>query len=106
MYATLLATDSYLPGLQLLTATLRQFTQRTLVILITPNITKTTKLFLKKLPNVMIHKVPNIGKPDVSEGSWEASQYTKLHIFNLIQFSQVFYIDADAIVMSDPEPIF
>ena len=53
-YATLLATDSYLPGVQLLVASLRQFTDKLLVILITPGVAKITRLQLKSLTNVMI----------------------------------------------------
>ena len=54
----------------------------------------------------MIKEVPHIGKPNTSTGSWESSQYTKLHIWTLVQFKKVFYIDADCIVMEDPSSIF
>ena len=54
----------------------------------------------------MIHEVPHIGKPNKSTGSWEESQYTKLHIWTLIQYEKVFYIDADCIVMDDLSEIF
>ena len=105
-YATLLATDSYLPGVQLMHATLRQFTPTLLVILITPNISKVTRLQLKYLDNVMINEVPDIGKPNTSTGSWESSQYTKLHIWTLVQFKKIFYIDADCMILEDPSPVF
>lgn len=106
VYATLLATDSYLPGVQVLHHTLRQFTQRQLVILVSKAVSKASIMHLKKLSNVVISIVPDIGKPDTSDGGWERSQYTKLHIWTLVQYSKVFYIDADCIVNADPEDIF
>lgn len=54
----------------------------------------------------MIHEVPHIGKPNKSTGTWEDSQYTKLHIWALTQYKKVFYIDADCIVMSNLSDIF
>ncbi len=106
VYATLLATDSYLPGVQVLHYTLRKFTETQLVILVSQSVSKASILHLKKLKNVIISKVPDISKPGTSEGAWERSQYTKLHIWTLIQYTKVFYIDADCIVNSDPESIF
>lgn len=73
VYATLLASDSYLPGVQVLHYTLRKYTQTQLVILVSQSVSKASILHLKKLNNVIINIVPNIGKPDKSEGSWERS---------------------------------
>ena len=51
--------------------------------------------------------VPHIGKPNLSTGSWEESQYTKLHLWTLTQYRKVFYVDADCLVVSkDIEGIF
>ena len=107
VFATLLATDSYFPGLQLMHSTLREFhPKKQLVVLITPNISKATRLQLKYLSYIVIHEVPHIGKPNKSTGTWEESQYTKLHIWGLISYSKVFYIDADCIVLADLSSIF
>ena len=56
--------------------------------------------------------VPPISNPSESEEikakmleegkampSWFGSAYTKLHIWTLIEYSQVFYIDADCMIM-------
>ena len=107
VYCSLLATDSYLPGLLCLHASLRQYTKRTLVILITPNISRVTLLHLRQLTYCVLHLVPHIGKPNLSTGSWEESQYTKLHLWTLTQYRKVFYVDADCLVVSkDIEGIF
>lgn len=39
---------------------------------------------LKYLSNVVLQEVPHIGKPNESTGTWEQSQYTKLHIWALV----------------------
>jgi alpha-N-acetylglucosamine transferase len=38
-------------------------------------------------------------KTDPKTPSWHGSAYTKLHIWALIEYSQVFYIDADCLVV-------
>ena len=103
----MLATDDYLPGVQVLHNSLRRFHAReTLVILVTPDIARATRLKLKQLSYVQIAEVPHLMKPNKSTGAWERSQYTKLHIWTLTQFNQVFYIDADCLVLSDLSEIF
>ena len=37
---------------------------------------------------------------------WFGSAYTKLHIWSLIEYEMVFYIDADCLVNASPEPSF
>jgi alpha-N-acetylglucosamine transferase len=38
--------------------------------------------------------------------SWYGSAYTKLHIWTLTEYSQVFYIDADCLVVGELDHIF
>ena len=60
---------------------------------------------LKKLPNLILKKVksiPNTNEKD-EEGQpcWTGSGYTKLHIWGLVEYELVFYIDADCLIQSD-----
>ena len=70
----MLATDDYLPGVQVLHSSLRRFHAReTLVILVTPDIARATRLKLKQLSYVQITEVPHLLKPNKSTGTWERS---------------------------------
>ena len=86
-----------------------------LVVLVsqdTSKVHRATVIQLYKLPNLVIKMVPPISNPHESEKvrqeieasgkptpSWFGSAYTKLHIWTLTEYSQVFYIDADCMIM-------
>lgn len=86
--------------------TLRKFTQRTLVILLQDNVKLGSQL--TDLSNVVVKKVPHIVNPHEKQtsASWVGSGYTKLHIWNLTEYAQVLYIDADCLVHASPEDLF
>ena len=48
-------------------------------------------------------KLESEGKP---MPSWFGSAYTKLHIWSLVEYSQVFYIDADCMVCEPLDHMF
>ena len=61
---------------------------------------------LKKLPNVILRRIPSIANPseqlEENKGaSWTGSGYSKLAIWTLTEYDIVFYIDADCLVV-DP----
>ena len=77
-----------------------------------------TEKQVEKLSNVVIKKVshlPNPHEKNSKDASWIGSGYTKFYIWTLTEyekvfywnsFLQVFYIDADCMIMSDPEAAF
>lgn len=75
---------------------------------------------IKKLSNVIVKEVDHIPNPHEAKregASWIGSGYTKLYIWSLtdydkvildpkFDFIQVFYIDADCMIKSNPEDVF
>ena len=106
----------------MLSYTLRKFTKKPLVVLVSQDKTKVhraTVIMLYRLPNIIIKMVPPIANPSESEEikakmveegkampSWFGSAYTKLHIWTLVEYTKVFYIDADCMVMDSLDHIF
>ena len=43
---------------------------------------------------------------DPQTPSWYGSAYTKLHIWALIEYSQIFYIDADCLIVGELDHVF
>mmetsp|Transcript_25942 Transcript_25942/g.34755 ORF Transcript_25942/g.34755 Transcript_25942/m.34755 type:complete len:161 (-) Transcript_25942:499-981(-) len=119
----MLTDDSYLVGVQVLSYTLRQQGNTLpLVVLVSKDATKVhraTVLQLYKLPNLVIKMVAPIANPYESDKikkeleasgkampSWFGSAYTKLHIWALTEYKQVFYIDADCMIVGNVEHLF
>ena len=120
----MLTDDSYLAGVQVLSYTLRKEgnSTRPLVVLVSKDTTKVhraTIIQLYRLPNLVIKMVPPIANPAESEEikakleaegkpmpSWFGSAYTKLHIWTLVEYSQVFYIDADCMICEPLDHMF
>ncbi|TNV84871.1 hypothetical protein FGO68_gene11374 [Halteria grandinella] len=109
VYATMITDDKYISGLQVMHYTLRKFTQRTLVIILQDNVKKITEKQLEKLSNVIIKKVSHLSNPhekNASDASWIGSGYTKLYIWSLVEYEQLFYIDADCMINACIEDVF
>lgn len=106
VYATLLTDAKYLPGLQVLHYTLRKFTARPLIVLLQDNVRVGSQL--QAMSGVVVKTVPHIENPHEKKtsASWVGSGYTKLHIWNLTEYSHVLYIDADCLVHASPEDLF
>ena len=106
----MLTDDSYLPGVQVLVDSLRKHSDRQLVVLCSSDaksLHRATIIQLYKLPNLIIKMVPPIPnlqeEESIKEGepkpSWVGSAYTKLHIWNMLEYEKVLYIDADCLIM-------
>ena len=64
---------------------------------------------IERFSNVIIKKVSHIPNPhekNSTNASWIGSGYTKLYIWTLTDYSQVFYIDADCLINASPEEAF
>eukprot|EP01039_Chlorochromonas_danica_P006912 gene6912-7639_t len=104
-FASLITTDSYFPGIQVVVKSIRQFHPTVPIeILIEDSVSVATQKRIKAL-GVLAILVPAIDAPfswDNSESSvtpcWAKSQYTKLHIWQLTKYRRVVYIDADCLV--------
>ncbi|KAG8777399.1 hypothetical protein FRC15_011373, partial [Serendipita sp. 397] len=110
-YATTLYDEGYLPGALLLGYSLRKhgmlrpdIAQHMILLHISGRLSEDILQLLRSVgwETVAVERVPAPeGKPP---GPEYIDQYTKLRLFELDQFDQVFYIDADALVVkSFPE---
>ena len=92
-YATLITSDDYFMGLQTMVFTLLQTsTTFPIVVLVTDQVGKTTIENIRRLSRqVQVLKVSAIANPnaEVHMPGWVNSGYTKLHIWNLVDYEKV-----------------
>lgn len=109
-FVTLITSDSYLNGALALIKTLRKHSklEAAIVVLVTPNISASTTKRLSCNRHVTVKVVEPITRPEgsSSENCWANSEYTKLHIWNLMEFTRIVYIDADCIVLENIDELF
>ncbi|KAF0701185.1 Aste57867_8336 [Aphanomyces stellatus] len=110
-YATLVTSDEFVIGVEVLAYSLRKYGAKfPLLVLYTDQLSAhgvqklqridpatTTPRRVDALPN------PNV---EVHVPGWVNSGYTKLHVFNLVEFAKVFYIDSDAFVLANVDDMF
>ncbi|KAH9195776.1 hypothetical protein AeNC1_002239 [Aphanomyces euteiches] len=109
-FATLVTSDDFVIGVQVLAYSLRKHGAKyPLIVLYTNQLSPcgvqklqqiypstTTIRLVEALPNPNVH---------VHVPGWINSGYTKLHVFNLVEFSTVFYIDSDAFVLANVDEV-
>ncbi|KAJ3499152.1 hypothetical protein NLG97_g579 [Lecanicillium saksenae] len=112
VYATLLLTDSYLPGALVLAHSLRDAgTSRKLVVFVTldsvsaESITQLQAVFDHVIPVPRIRNEHRanlylMNRPDLD------SAFTKINIWKQTQFSKIIYIDADVVAYRAPDELF
>ncbi|KAM3545647.1 hypothetical protein ARSEF1564_001462 [Beauveria bassiana] len=112
VYATLLLTDSYLPGALVLAHSLRDAgTARKLVVFFTldsvsaDSITQLRAVFDHVIPVPRIRNEHRANlylmhRPDLD------SAFTKIHLWKQTQFSKIIYIDADVVAYRAPDELF
>ncbi len=109
-YVTLITSDAYLNGALVLIKTLRKTTNIdvAIIVLVTPNVSKSTIGRLSSIQNIQIRVVEPINRPHESsiERCWDNAQYSKLHIWNQTDFDIIVYIDADCIILECIEELF
>ncbi|CAG9993795.1 unnamed protein product [Clonostachys byssicola] len=112
VYATLLLSDSYLPGALVLAHSLRDAgTTKKLVVLVTldtvsaESITQLKTIYdhVLPVPRICNEKPANLylmNRADLH------SAFTKINLWKQIQFSKVVYIDADVVAYRAPDELF
>lgn len=105
-YVTLLTTDNYFAGTEVLIHSLRQSgTKETIVVLVTEAV---SKRIMEKLDQVAdrVITVDPISNPHSSSACWNDSGYTKLRVWNLVEYDIIVYIDTDALVLESIDELF
>ncbi|KAI9016405.1 nucleotide-diphospho-sugar transferase [Phycomyces nitens] len=109
-FVTLVATDSYCPGALVLAHRLRDLnTTRTIVCLVTPEVSQNACLELAKVCNV-VHvntlrsnddaNLRLLGRPELD------ITFTKLHVWRLTQYQKIVFLDADTLPLRNVDELF
>ncbi|EEU41842.1 uncharacterized protein NECHADRAFT_123235 [Fusarium vanettenii 77-13-4] len=112
IYATLLLSDSYLPGALVLAHSLRDAgTHRKLAVLVTLDSVSADSITQLKAVYDYIFPVPRIRNDNpanlylMNRGDLH-SAFTKINLWKLTQFSKIVYIDADIVAYRAPDELF
>ncbi|KAH7233581.1 NADP-dependent oxidoreductase domain-containing protein [Fusarium tricinctum] len=113
-YATLITRDSYLPGVIILAYTLqRNGSAYPLVVLYTPNLPREARRVLElEAPkcNMVLrecdHLLPPAGIKMTLIAERFADTWTKLRVFELVEYDAVCYLDADMAVLYNMDSVF
>ncbi len=114
-FVTLISSDAYLPGVIALNHSLKKHqSQYPLFAIITPDVSAESRDLLSKIgvqtkevdiinvPLNILKKSPNFD----SEKKRFLGTYTKFHIFNLVEFEKIVYVDADMMVYQNIDELF
>ncbi|KAG9497754.1 hypothetical protein J7337_010625 [Fusarium musae] len=112
VYATLLLSDSYLPGALVLAHSLRDAgASRNLAVLVTLDTVSADSITQLKRVYDYIFPVPRIRNDHpanlylMNRGDLH-SAFTKINLWKLTQFSKIVYIDADVVAYRAPDELF
>lgn len=113
-FVTLITTDSFGPGAKVLLHSLRSTmtsatnTKPAVILLVTPQVTEGIRKGLRGLCDeiIEVHPIPNPYAAETHVAGWVDSGFTKLRIWELIQFERVVYLDADCLMLEDLQELF
>ena len=109
-YVTLLSTDSYLPGVACLAASLRRTgTQVPLVVAVSAGMPARLRREVAAMAGVS--RVLELPATDLlperrRQGHHWDRTFDKLHLFGLCEFSKIVYLDSDMVVLHDLDGLF
>lgn len=112
-FVSMLTSESYLPGAEALLHSLRQTrTLREIVMMVTPDVSERVRSKLLKFCDRVVEVEP-ISSP-VGEARaagdglpcWANSGYTKLRLWQLVEYDTVVYVDTDALVLESIDELF
>jgi lipopolysaccharide biosynthesis glycosyltransferase len=98
-----LADGEHAIGAITLARSLARVTEVPLLVLYT---TESTPCLLSHLSNVILRKVAPINNPNTPRQKRFMATYTKLRIFELLEFERLVYLDADTIVRRNIDDLF
>lgn len=107
-YVSILSTEAYLPGVLVLHYSLvRTGSRHPFLLLITPNVSERVRHVLAH-HNIeyQVLERPIANPKRVGEGHRWYYNYSKIHIFNQIQFDKIVFLDADMLVNRNLDELF
>lgn len=108
-YVTYLGSDDFLPGVLVLAQSIKaQNMLYELIIIVNKTFVSNSVIETLRVKGFKILTVDNIENPSISKQnpSRYNSTYTKLKIFDLIEFEKIVYLDADMMVCSNLDVLF
>ncbi|KAL0632041.1 glycogenin glucosyltransferase, partial [Maublancomyces gigas] len=112
VYCTLLLNDSYLPGTQVLSHSLRDAgTTKKLAVMVTLSSVKpATVTELKRLYDYVIPVDPIFNKTpanlDLMDRMDLNAAFTKINVWKQTQFRMIVFVDADVVALRAPDELF
>jgi glycogenin len=108
-YATLLSTESYLPGVLALHQSLRRSgTPYPLVVGVSAHLPSSLELPMRQA-GILVRKIPEtlaIPKDLIENNGHWGHTFDKVHLFGLVEFSKLVYVDSDMMVLSNIDELF
>jgi glycogenin glucosyltransferase len=106
-FVTLITSDDYLPGILVLLHSLRQHCSgKSAHVLVTKTVSKHIITAVRKVAD-RVTMVPPIANPtDVHHKHRWATTYSKIHVFGLVEYDKVVFIDCDALVLRNITDLF
>ena len=82
-------------------------TSKEIIIMVTPQVSPRSQTQLAKTGArvIEVEPIPNPCTDANPTAGWINSGYTKLHIWNLTQFSKIVYVDADTVVVENIDEV-
>jgi len=78
-----------------------------IIVLHTRDVSKASLRTLQKIKRVQLRVVDKMqGPADAARSVESRSDFTKIHIWNLVEYSKILYLDADMLVMDDISELF
>jgi glycogenin glucosyltransferase len=114
-WVTMITSDDFVMGLEVMVASLRKHmaTPRRIACIVSEHVSPRirAKITAMDVAILQVDAIPmHHGSTAASDGthvsSWIATGLTKLHVFNLTQFTKVVYIDADMLVVDCVDELF
>ena len=105
----MITSDSFVPGVECMLFSLKETkTKVSVVLIVTRQVSKRNiEKLSEKADRVVV--VDAIGNPHAEKShveGWVNSGYTKLQIWNLVDYDKVVYIDADTLVLQNVDELF
>ena len=106
-YVTFIKTDDYMPGVLALKKSIFLYNNNIdFVVLTTKSLSKKTLKVLNS-NNCKVKIVADIENPSIEKKDKNTfNHYTKLRVFEMIEYKKVIFLDADLIICSNIEPLF
>ena len=108
-YATLLSTENYLPGVLALHQSLRRSdTAYPLVVAVSAHLPAAVEVPLREA-GIPVRRIPEstaIPREMIEGNGHWGHTFDKVHLFGLVEFSKLVYVDSDMMVLSNIDELF